>query len=410
MKFKSILFLCLILSLNTFSQERFIQFSSKDSVQELPRIKGSLGVNLKLNGYYDVFGGLQNSETFNIGNVDVFGTDDSGSLNVDLYQTQIKMQSSFVTKSGQVVDAMVEFDFWGGNGKMRLRKAYVEFDRWLIGQTFVPFGDPDLWPNILEWEGPPSGVWVRKPMIKYFDTFKNKNWNYSISLNAPITDYIRVNDIEPLIEEANQTTPDFTLAFTHKKNWGHLRLSSILRSVQFKYIGEQDNFIGYGTSFSGKYEKNLNTLQFQLLIGKGISAYNTSVQGFGYDGFPNINGEVEATPTYGGWASYTYYFNPNWYSTIVAGYTRYFSDDAERLLIGFEDFDNVLLINGNIDNWHYYGIANLMYDPFERMTIGLELNYGNKTLDFTGYANDDYIDDKKARDAMRISFGIMYYF
>jgi len=50
-----------------------------------------------------------------------------------------------------------------------------------------------------------------------------------------------------------------------------------------------------------------------------------------------------------------------------------------------------------------------MYEPFERMTIGLELDYGVKDLEINGYINDIYIDDNQNRDAMRISFGFMFY-
>lgn len=143
-----------------------------------------------MNGYYDVFGGLQNSETFNIGGINVFDTDDSGSFKMDLYQTQMKFESTIMTDSGKKVYAVVEFDFWGGNGHLRLRKAYVEFEHWQIGQSWASFGDEALWPNIMEWEGPPSGIWVRSPHIKYFNTIGgNPNWRYILALDAPITDY-----------------------------------------------------------------------------------------------------------------------------------------------------------------------------------------------------------------------------
>ena len=70
--------LILMFCISVFSQERFLQYSSKDTINGKPKVKGSLGVNLKLNGYYDFFGGLQDSETFNVGAVNVFGTDDTG--------------------------------------------------------------------------------------------------------------------------------------------------------------------------------------------------------------------------------------------------------------------------------------------------------------------------------------------
>jgi hypothetical protein len=404
------LLICLGITIHSFSQERFLQYSSKDSINGYPKIKGALGVNLKLNGYYDVFGGLQESETFNIGNINIFGTDDSGSLNVDLYQTQVKLESSFISKKGHQFIARVEFDFWGGNGHLRLRQAFVENEHWLVGQTWAPYGDAELWPDILEWEGPPSGIWVRLPMIKYKNFFKNKDWTYTLALTAPITDFVERPELAPFVEEAFQKIPDFTAAFKYQKNWGHLRLSSILRNIQYKIEGEQDDFWGYGAAFSGMYIKNKNNLQFQLTGGKGVSAYNTSVQGNGYDGYANTDGLFEGLPSFGGWISYGYFFTSKLHSTVVVGYTKFFSNGIQRYLIIDEIDHEDIILTGNVHNWHYYGIINLMYDPIERMSFGVELDYGNKKIDYDGYINGLYISNNKARDAMRVSFGIMYFF
>jgi len=410
MKKLTLLLVLLGITIHSFAQERFLQYSSKDSVQDQPKIIGSVGVNLKLNGYYNIYGGLQEIETFNIGNINVFETDDSQNFSMDLYQTQIKMGTTFMTKTGKAIEALVEFDFWGGNGKMRLRKAYVKTDHFLIGQDWVVFGDSELWPEILEWEGPPSGIWVREPLIKYFNNFKNKSWEYTLSLNAPISDYDRFGELEPLLEDAYQKTPDFTLAFKHLKKWGHLRVSSIVRNIQYKLNGLQDNFVGYGVSFSGMYKHNTNNVQFQLTGGKGVSAYNTTVQGNGFDGFPTINGEAEAMPSYGGWASYELHYSQKVFSTFVVGYTRFYANDSKRFILSNDFIDSDTVLNGNFDNSNYYGIVNLMYKPYDSMTAGIEMDYGNKKLDFDGFSNDEYLDKTQERNAMRISFGIMYSF
>lgn len=394
----------------SYSQDRFLMYTSKDSINGIPKVAGSLGVNLKLNGYYDIFGGLQNNETFNVGAIDVFGTDDSDNLKVDLYQSQIHMETAILTENGKKINGVVEFDFWGGNGHMRLRKAYVELDHWLIGQTFVPYGDNDLWPNIMEWEGPPSGVWVREPFVSYFNTFKNKNWQYTLALIAPTVDYDKYGELEPLLNENYQTTPDFTVAFKYQKEWGHLRLSTILRDIKYTYDNESGNFMGYGFAFSGMYKHSRNNLQFQLTGGKGVSAYNASVQGFGYDGFPTIYGEVDATPSFGGWVSYELFYTPKFHSTLVLGYTRYYFDDIQRSIIAINTIEDITLLNGNINNWHYYGIVNLMYDAIERLTFGIELDYGMKKVDLDGFVDNEYYDEHKKRDALRVSFGFMYSF
>jgi hypothetical protein len=410
MKKSTLLFLCILLFVSGFSQDRILTFSSKDSINNTPRYKGSFGANIKFNGYYDVFGGLQDSETFNIGKINVFDNNDAGSLKIDMYQTQMKFESSIATENGKNIYAVVEFDFWGGNGHMRLRKAYVEFDHWQIGQGWASFGDEALWPNIMEWEGPPSGVWVRSPHIKYFNSFGNPNWRYIIALDAPIIDYNRFGEIEPLLGNAYQTTPDLVIGMKHEKDWGHLRMSTIFRSINYKYNDKEDSFGGYGLSFSGKLKKYRNNFQFQGTIGKGIASYITSIAGFGYDGFPAKSGEMEATPSYGGWAAYEHFWTSKIHTNLVLGYTRFYTNDIERFLLVYPEENEVAVLNGDINHVHNYGIINIMYDHFKRMTYGLELNYGTKKLDFNGLVDGNSIDESKSRDAMRISFGFMFYF
>lgn len=414
MKFTYFLFLIVIIPVFLFGQysnvDRFLTVYSKDSIDGKSKMKGSLGTNIKLNGYYDVFGGLQDNDTFNIGQIDVFGTDDSDSFKMDMYQTQIKTEGVFVQRNGEEISAVLEFDFWGGNGHMRLRKAYVETDHWQIGQNWNNFGDEDLWPNIMEWEGPPSGIWERTPHIKFFDTFKDGKWKYEFSLEAPIINYSSLGELEPLVEEAYQVTPDLTAALKNQYEWGHIRLSTILRNVRYKLEGEVDNFIGYGASFSGIYKtKSKNNFQFQLVGGKGITAYLTSVAGLGFDGFPTIDGDMKATPSIGGWMSYEYFFTPKFHSNIVFGYTDYGFSDMERFILANDIIPEDSILKGDYFYTHGYGILNLMYEPFERMTIGLELDYGIKNLKINGFIDDVYIDDSIDRDAMRISFGFMFY-
>lgn len=409
MRFKITLF-CILMSAMAWAQDPFLTVTSKDSVGEKPRFKSSLGVNMKLNGYLDLYGGLNDSETFNVGRINVFGTNDDKSLKVDLYQTQLQLKTTYIQKDGRVIQAVVESDFWGGDGRMRLRKAYVETTHWQIGQNWNNFGDEALWPNIMEWEGPPSGIWLRTPHIKYMNTFADTRWIYEASLEAPINTNFAYEELQPLVDEADQVFPDITFAIKHKQDWGHLRMSSIFRSVRYKLNDEVDSFVGYGLTFSGMYKPNKNSFQFQIVGGKGISAYLTTVAGSGYDGYPSSGGDFDATPAFGGWASYEYFFTDKWHANAVLGFTRFNLDDSERLIVNeTTDIDEVYL-EGDFVHQHYYGIFNVMYDAYERMTVGLELDYGVKDLDISGAVNTVDGSISKSRDAMRISFGFMYYF
>ena len=402
--------LCLCFCLFAFAQDPFLTVTSKDSVGDAPRFKSSLGVNMKLNGYLDLYGGLNNSETFNVGSINVFGTDNTKSLNVDLYQTQLKLSTRYVQKDGKIIIAVVESDFWGENGHMRLRKAFVETTHWQVGQNWNNFGDESIWPNIMEWEGPPSGIWLRTPHVKYMNTFKNPNWIYEASIEAPIDTDFAYEEFQPLIDEVDQITPDLTFAIKYKREWGHLRMSSILRNVRYKLDDDINSFVGYGFTFSGIYKPNRNNFQFQLVGGKGISAYLTTVAGNGYDGYPATGNEFNATPAMGGWASYEYYITDKLHANAVLGFTHFNLKDSERLVVS-QDLDNdIVFLRGDFIHQHYYGIFNFMYDAYDRMTVGLELDYGVKDLDISGDANQVEGKINQSRDAMRISFGFMYYF
>lgn len=170
--------------------------------------------------------------------------------------------------------------------------------------------------------------------------------------------------------------------------------------------------MGYGFSLSGIYTNALrrNNLQFQLVGGKGITAFMTSIAGQGYDGFPTNDGRFQATPVYGGWISYEYFFTPTLHGNIVTGYTHFSAQNLSRYLLTPEPETPEIHLDGHVQHMHYYGIINLMYDPYERMTIGLELDYGVKDLKADGYVNGTPLSRGKARDAMRISFGFMFYF
>ena len=402
--------MCFCIGFLAFAQDPFLTVTSQDSVGMQPRFKTSLGVSMKLNGYLDLYGGLNDSETFNVGAINVFGTDNPKSLNVDLNQTQLKLSTKYIQKNGKVIYAVVESDFWGENGQMRLRKAYVETTHWQIGQMWNNFGDQDIWPNIMEWEGPPSGIWVRTPHVKYMNTFKNSAWIYEASLEAPIDTDFAYQEFQPLVEEVDQITPDVTFAVKYKQAWGHLRMSSILRHIRYKLDNETDNFTGYGFTLSGIYKPNRNNFQFQLVGGKGISAYLTTVAGNGYDGYPAVGDDFNATPAIGGWASYEYFITEKLHTNAVLGFTRFNLDDSERLVVNESETTQTVFLEGDFKHQHYYGIFNFMYDAYERMTVGLELDYGVKDLDINGLVDDTALNIDKSRDAMRISFGFMYYF
>jgi len=83
------------------------------------------------------------------------------------------------------VKARIEVDFFNGNTSgafgsfpLRLRFAWADFGRFLIGQAASLFMDYDVFPNVLDYEGPGGMVLVRQPII---------------SMHFPIGDKLKVS-------------------------------------------------------------------------------------------------------------------------------------------------------------------------------------------------------------------------
>ena len=398
------------------AQERLLKVSSKDSIGGEPRITAWLGVNMKLNGYYNIKGGLQNYDTFNVGKIDVYGNDNRQSLGVDLYQTQIRMDATYNHPEIGQIRAHTSWDFWGGNGHMRLRKAYVMTEHWQVGQDWENFGDQNIWPNVLDFDGPPSGIWARVPFVKYFNSFADNKWHYEIALQASMVNHGEFPNVISPIEHTYQNLPDGVLAIKRKGDWGHVRLSTVYRGINYLENSEQKKIFGYGASLSGMFggfgERNF---QFQLATGKGISAYIVSFGGSNYDAYPHQDKGFETTPSIGGWGSYEHYFTKTIHLNLVYGFTKFELNDIADFAIKDATNKEIAILDGNASNFHHYFLTNIMWDPYPNFSIGVEFDYGIKSVKYSGNAVGDSgltvpLDEDQSRDASRVSFGFLYNF
>jgi len=144
----------------TFVTPPNLRLVSTEKLNGKPLFDYFILVKAKLNGIYDISGGLQDYETFNVGQIDVWGSDNTQRFWMDMHQTQIRFRGQRETEMGTFI-GYLEGDFWGGNKHFRLRHAWVDFKFIHFGQDWSFFGDKDIWPNVLDWDGPPSGVWHR---------------------------------------------------------------------------------------------------------------------------------------------------------------------------------------------------------------------------------------------------------
>jgi len=103
-----------------FVDEPHFKLVSDELVNGRPKYDYFLYVKAKLNGVYDMSGGLQDQETFNVGKIDVWGTDDSNRFWMDMHQSQIRLRGQNETARVRVI-GYLEGDLWFGSKGFRLR-------------------------------------------------------------------------------------------------------------------------------------------------------------------------------------------------------------------------------------------------------------------------------------------------
>ena len=85
-----------------FVDEPHFKLVSDELVNGRPKYDYFFYIKAKLNGVYDIEGGLQDQETFNVGQIDVWGTDDSNRFWMDMHQSQVRFRGQNERKSGPV--------------------------------------------------------------------------------------------------------------------------------------------------------------------------------------------------------------------------------------------------------------------------------------------------------------------
>ena len=88
---------------------------------------------------------------------------------------------------GKPYEAKFEFDLYGtgvdaGQTTFRVRHMYGSWGPILVGQTNTLWMDADIFPNVVDYWGPPGMVFVRNPQIRF--TFLDRDgWKAAVALN-----------------------------------------------------------------------------------------------------------------------------------------------------------------------------------------------------------------------------------
>lgn len=257
-----------------------------------------------------------------------------------------------------------ENDFYGSGGgefPYRVRHLYGQIYNVIVGQTYSVFEDPDIWPDTVDFEGPNSAIFARRPLLRYQHRFDDE-WQLNLGIEQPDTELD--NSADPDASGRN-TAPDGGFnARWERSEVGHVQLASIFRDIGVRGSsqGNQD-VLGWGVNLTGGFDTiGRDTVQTQLTYGEGLFRYcNDDFEN--NDAAFDADGDLEAIPYFGGMLGYTHHWSDSFRSTLSYGYVH---------------LDNTASQAGDTYHLTHYGSLNLMWQLRERLSVGIEQLYGFK--------------------------------
>jgi hypothetical protein len=300
------------------------------------------------------------------------------------------------------VKTRIEVDFFNGNTSgafgsfpLRLRFAWADFGPFLIGQAASLFMDYDVFPNVLDYEGPPGMVLVRQPIAAVRIPLTCTT-QLSLGVEQPYSDIQWFDGVDWIVNPGTgiltqsggvapvdrnvQDSPDFTANIRQTWTYGHTQIAGVFRTLTFQSAaGATDDETGSGVNFTGTWHPwahlmgspmceertPLEKCRFmgQYATGEGIARYIQDVNGLGLDATFDVGTGLQAISSTGWFMAYE-----NWWTDNLISVFSYGESDCN--LPGFLPTDTYQSAT--------YATANLIWLPMERMGVGIEYLYGTR--------------------------------
>jgi hypothetical protein len=252
-------------------------------------------------------------------------------------QTRFGVKGYTPTTMGDLT-VRFEFDMFGtgsdeGQTTMRLRYAYGQLGKFLIGQATSPFMDDDQWPNTVEYWGPSGMVFYRNVQVRYMP-INDADKELWIALERPGAGAdkgtISIPE-DPLINldsvKAKLSAPDVSAHFKKRGKWGSVQLAGIFRPLKWQDVrvnkGVSDlsgSATGWGANLSAAINLTKNTVfRGNIVYGEGIENYMQDAPndiGTIHTGIPSKPIDGKTLPVTGITAWIDHNWNPTWWTSL----------------------------------------------------------------------------------------------
>jgi hypothetical protein len=321
-----------------------------------------------------------------------FGED--GHTFAGVRQSRLGVKGFIPTGDGREIKTIFEFELFGtgvdaGQTTFRLRHAWGEYGQWGAGQSWSPFMDPDVFPNSIEYWGPPGMVFFRNVQLRYMPMQGNDELFIALERPGASGDPGVASGNPGLADlTARFPYPDVTAHYRMTRDWGHVQVAGILRWMEWDDavpvpVDASGDETGWGINVSSNLKFGEDTLRLQVVYGEGIANYmNDATADVGFTGDADVG---EALPVLGVVAFYDRTWNETWTSTV--GYS----------LI---DLDNSAGQAPSAFKRGQYVLVNLLNHSVDNLMWGGELQWGDRENFSDGFTVDD----------LRFQFSVKYNF
>jgi len=324
-----------------------------------------------------------------------FGTD--GNCYFSVRQTRLGIKNNFETSLG-TLKTIFEVELFGtgvdaGQTTFRLRHAYAELGKFGVGQYWSPFMDVDVFPNTVEYWGPPGMVFFRNIQVRYMPIQGDTRLTLALERPGASGDGGVYSDVAALSGiKSRFPTPDFSAEYRKALAFGYVELAGIAR-----YIGWEDQLddnedysgsvFGWGLNLSTNVKfLNSNVFRGQLVYGEGIENYmNDAPVDVAID-----HSKAVALPVLGVVAFVDHEWNKKFTSSV--GWSMI-------------DISNADGQSADAFNSGTYAIGNLLYYPAENAMVGVELQYGSRKNYNDGWDTDIF----KVQFSFKYNFSQAFY-
>ncbi|HVK82454.1 MAG TPA: DcaP family trimeric outer membrane transporter [Kofleriaceae bacterium] len=300
-------------------------------------------------------------------------------------QTRFGVKTKTPVRWGSL-DTIFEWELFGvgvdaGQTTFRLRHAYGELGQLGAGQTWSPFMDIDVFPNSIEYWGPSGMVFFRNVQMRWMPIKGDSRVTVALErpgADADVGGFAETVELAGVVERT--PVPDLSAEARWGGPWGYVELAGILRYLAW---GEttgpdlSDHAIGWGLNLSSNLKYRGHVLRLAAVYGEGIQSYmNDAPADVGIEIDPTEPGGVKgvALPILTGVAFLDLKWNDLMTSSI--GWSGVWIDNSDGQL-------------PSAYHSGHYALANLLFQPFDNLMFGPEVQYGHRSN-----AEDDFTADE----------------